>query len=59
MLIDINNSNSNNMGYLCIDCKYKNLFIVKSKMNETFCKCKKWGTTVQNVGVCKYYRKDI
>lgn len=59
MLIDINNSNSNDRGYLCLDCQYKYIFTVKSKKNETFCKCLKWGTTVQNVGVCKFYKKEI
>ena len=58
MLINVNNSNSNDRGYLCLDCKYKCLITVKSKKNETFCKCLKWGTTVQNVGVCKFYRKE-
>ena len=58
MLIELNNSNSNDRGYLCKDCKYSHYIKVKSKTNEIFCKCLKWGTTVSNVGVCKYYRKD-
>ena len=59
MLIDINNSNSNDRGYLCQDCQFKQLITVKSKKKETFYRCPIWGTTVQNVGVCKFYKKEI
>lgn len=57
MLIDINDSG--NGRYLCQDCRFKNLFSVKSKCKVVFCKCPKWGTTVQNVGVCKYFVQEI
>ena len=57
MLIDINDSGSGS--YLCQDCRFKNLFSVKSKCKVVFCKCPKWGTTVQNVGVCKYFEQEI
>lgn len=59
MLIDVNNSNSNDRGYLCQDCKFGKPFKVKSRNVEVWYKCSKWCTNVQNVGVCKYYRKDL
>ena len=58
MLIDINDSNYQGQ-CLCDTCRFKYFVKVKAKNTEVFCKCPKWGTHVQNVGVCKYYEQEI
>lgn len=56
MVIDVNNTNSNDRNYLCDSCDHaENIRHVKSKFKCTVCDCRKWRATVENVGVCKYY----
>ena len=59
MLIPVNDSNSNDRGYLCDSCNHaENIKHIKSKVNVTVCDCRKWRVKVSGVGVCKYY-EDI
>lgn len=52
MMFDVNDTNFKG-SCLCQDCRYA-YFLGDQKGS---CKCLKWGTTVFQVGVCKYFRR--
>ena len=57
MMFDISNSNTGGK-CLCDSCIFAKEKKVKAKKVEVFTFCPKWNTTVEGVGVCKYY-EDI
>ena len=56
MMFDVSNSNTGGK-CLCDTCRYKQEKKIKSKQVEVFTYCPKWQTTVEGVGVCKYYEE--